>query len=418
MMKKLLALLAVVAMLCVVTGMGAHAATPKEEARALVEETLRILQSRRYTYSSTHCRINVVNGNQAVEEFRGIYNYRDYYPSLNNILYNQLMRLHYGSVESVIHMPGRTVHFYPERGFYYEEPRENEPYVPELFEFWSIEKLQKADMNSLTAERVTKDDIQYLKAAVTADGVDFYLYYLEGKLARIEFTHAESDHFSQQIDMWVSLEPTVDESLFKFRGIKAPERLLPDYEWIHDWARYINIYANTEDLKAIPAILAAYGKSLICPKEIDAIYHGIYFGDSGPDMYHEYKIDLKNKQLWEYRSWNNNDNFGTPRNPAAVNEGFNFVRNLEGGKVKAFRRQAKWYGLAVWEGDYPARSGQIHVEEGWKITIVYSDGTTQISRGDVSVTLLPLTWDKMYDAFEVLTGEDIFCYKRWHFYRH
>ena len=120
-MRKLLAFLLSISLLCAFAGIGAHAATLEEEARALVEETLAVLQGGRYAYLNTFfypARPYVVDGDKWGYE-RNAYPYSG--PAFKNRLYSNLTRLFYGEKERVLYLPDQIIHYYPNRWFYYEE---------------------------------------------------------------------------------------------------------------------------------------------------------------------------------------------------------------------------------------------------------------------------------------------------------
>jgi len=164
-------------------------------------------------------------------------------------------------------------------------------------------------------------------------------------------------------------------------------------------------------LKRLTATALAILLAMVCagcnsanPKEIDVIY--VWYNTFG-EIYLEYKVDLKTKKLWEY-STGLRQNY-IARNETAENEGFDFVRGLEEHKVKDFQYEAMFYGLARWQEEYRVRQGGTIVEDYWYIKVIFSDGTTKSSYGNG--TTVPLTWDRMYCAFERLTGEKVLQYK-------
>jgi len=166
--------------------------------------------------------------------------------------------------------------------------------------------------------------------------------------------------------------------------------------------------------------LVSYYQNYASPKEMDVIY--VSNVGLGLGTYMEHKVDLKNKKVWEYNAWASGEY--VQRDPAAEEEGFDFMRELNGCKIETFRRRANWCGFANWgepnlllydwyrfvhRGErYEANP--IVIEDYWEITIVFADGTTK-QDGSNSGTY-PRTWDCMYDAFEELTGENILLYKK------
>ena len=151
-------------------------------------------------------------------------------------------------------------------------------------------------------------------------------------------------------------------------------------------------------------LLPTYAANLVHPKEIDTIY--VWYNTFG-EIYLEYKVDLKGKKLWEYSAGLYDDY--VPRDKTAENEGFDFVRALEERKVKDFRCKTTFYGFTRWQEEYRVRQGGTIVEDYWYIKVIFSDGTTKSNYGNG--TTVPLTWDRMYCAFERLTGEKVLQYK-------
>ena len=136
-------------------------------------------------------------------------------------------------------------------------------------------------------------------------------------------------------------------------------------------------------------------------KEIDSIYvSNSVFGQTAP----EYKIDLKNRQLWEYRA--DGGSGSMPRNESAKDEGFTFVRDLDTEKVATFIRESARAGFTRWEGSYV--NEQVTDGHQWSIRIMFADGTEKDISGS---NAYPSTWDNMYTAFEALTGENVLLLK-------
>ena len=163
-------------------------------------------------------------------------------------------------------------------------------------------------------------------------------------------------------------------------------------------------------LKAILALLLVgilmlvnLGRYIIHSRKIDVIYVSHSgFGETTP----EYKIDLKNKQFWKYTATGRGAEY-VRRNPAAPNEGFQFVRDLEDSKIKTFRRQAICYGPAYWNNRYE----RPNIADGhhWGMQIYFASGSQKKIFGS---NRYPIFWNYMYDAFEQLTGESVLLYKR------
>jgi hypothetical protein len=136
-------------------------------------------------------------------------------------------------------------------------------------------------------------------------------------------------------------------------------------------------------------------------KPIDDIY--IYHSEFG-QRFLEYKVDLRNKSFWEFNA-QAGSNF-LVRDSSASNEGYTFVCNLTDEKISAFNRESARYGFTWWNDNYENN----YVMDGhqWGITITFSDSTIKTISGS---NRYPKTWDKMYDVFEDLAGENLFLLK-------
>ena len=156
-------------------------------------------------------------------------------------------------------------------------------------------------------------------------------------------------------------------------------------------------------LNMIPSLVLHW----VAPKSIDVIYVVHFQGHVFHESFgvREYKIDLVNGTLWTWAY--TRENPGDPfvwRDPEAENEGFEFARYLDEDAIRAFRRRAVLYGFNRWGESYPPR---ISIGHTWRVEIVFSDGTTRLSRGAHNAERMPLTWGRMGAAFEALTGEEI-----------
>lgn len=136
-------------------------------------------------------------------------------------------------------------------------------------------------------------------------------------------------------------------------------------------------------------------------KPIDVIY--IYHESFG-QRYPEYKIDLKNKQFWEFTS-EGYENF-IARDSSAENEGFTFVCSLDEDKIEGFILKSSRYGFTSWENTY--KNDNIVDGHQWGITIFFSDSTKKEIIGS---NKYPITWNEMYDTFENLTDKNILLLK-------
>ena len=141
-------------------------------------------------------------------------------------------------------------------------------------------------------------------------------------------------------------------------------------------------------------------------KEINEEINEIYFYHSGfGQRFPEYKINLQNKEFWKYTTGAGFDY--VERDVLSENEGYSFVSNLDDENIAIFLRESARYGLTRWKETY--MNNNVLDGHQWGITITFADGTSLTSNGS---NKYPETWDKMYDAFINLTGEDILLFKR------
>lgn len=117
----------------------------------------------------------------------------------------------------------------------------------------------------------------------------------------------------------------------------------------------------------------------------------------------EYKIDLKDKKLYEFKK----DNYRAPnRNVKSKNEGYQVIKKLSKKKVNKFIAGAQKLGLLEWNSKYE----NIRILDGhqWDIVISFDDGHKKEVTGSNSY---PSSWDNMRTEFKSLTGEDILLLK-------
>lgn len=135
------------------------------------------------------------------------------------------------------------------------------------------------------------------------------------------------------------------------------------------------------------------------PMDIIYISHSS-FGQTFP----EYKIDLKNEVLWTY-TCSDPSNY-IARDPESPNEGYTSKQNLTPNKIQQFLVASKWAGFTHWRSNYD----NLSVMDGhqWGVKIVFSDTTEKYISGS---NKYPWTWDRMYNAFKELTGENILVYE-------
>ena len=123
------------------------------------------------------------------------------------------------------------------------------------------------------------------------------------------------------------------------------------------------------------------------------------FGD-----FKDYKIDLESRQFWAFIGGHN-----ARRDETAPDEGYELVKDLEQKDIDTFLREASKSGFLNW-GDQSKYSGSEYVAgHNWVIFVYYVDGTMDEFG---STANYPETWDRMFDAFEALTGERVLGYKK------
>jgi hypothetical protein len=132
-------------------------------------------------------------------------------------------------------------------------------------------------------------------------------------------------------------------------------------------------------------------------KPIDVIY--VYqsgFGQKFP----EYKIDLKNKKFWSFKS-DGYENY-IARNSSTKDEGFTFASNLNEDKIEGFILDSSRYGFTKWKTSYDNPIILDGLQ--WGVTILFSDGTKKQIDGS---NAFPKTWKPMCSAFAALTGTEV-----------
>jgi len=145
---------------------------------------------------------------------------------------------------------------------------------------------------------------------------------------------------------------------------------------------------------------AGVGAGAVTPQKEIAV---IYFSHSNAWLQplYEYKIDLEQQEFYGYAG--RKDGVFVARDETAENEGYDYVRSLDAGKIERFRRRAALSGYQKWHNEY----FKIFLLDGfrWDIVTTYTDGTETISGGWNA--LPPFGWDSMHYALKCLTGEDV-----------
>ncbi len=118
----------------------------------------------------------------------------------------------------------------------------------------------------------------------------------------------------------------------------------------------------------------------------------------------EYKLDFVNQTFWSYNGLN-----GTKfaqRDHSLANEGFGFVKDLDGKAIEDFWAQAEKLGLNEWGESYI--DSEMEGGHQWSMTITYSDGSRKQISGS---NQYPENWAEMNAALESLTGESLLILK-------
>jgi len=126
-------------------------------------------------------------------------------------------------------------------------------------------------------------------------------------------------------------------------------------------------------------------------KDIEEIF--ISFNNRNVFYFKTYKIDFKNNALWT-------TNDTKDRNAPLV-----FVKNIDNKHIDDFIDNSKKYGFTSWKAYYEDNS--ICDGTDWRITVRFSDATSQFSTGTCGGHNNPENWDKMVAAFEDLMGKDM-----------
>jgi hypothetical protein len=115
----------------------------------------------------------------------------------------------------------------------------------------------------------------------------------------------------------------------------------------------------------------------------------------------EYRVNMADNSYWTWvYAVLVDETEERPRDTAADNDGFRFVRNFSEAEAQTFLTTIEEEQLLQWEGSY--YNPDVVCGEYWKITITFNDGTAKnISGGDN----YPASYDKVINAIRALSGK-------------
>jgi len=224
MKKRILAIALALAMLLPVFAVGSYAATPEEQARALLEQTQAILGSGKFTLKARGSALPnsnkqvpivfVVDGGRSMFEatmdwvamFRAV-NTNDF----SSTLYGWAMQLIFGKKVRFITERDQSRLVFVNRRLYADIPKDPDDMMdPFLFIDVLFTGMDIPGWTDMSVSEPVIGGKKYLCAALEGDGFTTAYYYLNGALKRITWSGgAEESVF--EIDL---LSPTVDESYF------------------------------------------------------------------------------------------------------------------------------------------------------------------------------------------------------------
>jgi len=222
-MKKLIAIILAMAMLCGFAAIGATAAENDLQAQgeALLRETFEILNSGVFTLESRNTiegressMITTMDGDRMATET--IINWAEIEPGLQSFVLWLLL----GNTMRMVFAPGGTSMVFPERRIYFAMPAASD-------DFFDMILTMAAEMPEHVAvtEKIV-DGITYICVSVEIEGATTSCYYLDGQLKRVVTIFA-GDIIVQEIDFFTG---TVNQSLFSTsRMVRIPLML---YVWL------------------------------------------------------------------------------------------------------------------------------------------------------------------------------------------
>jgi len=216
MLRKSLGFLLALCLLCAVAGVGASAAALEDEARVLLARTLATLKSDTYTLITTGGYKVFDKGITIADKDRYMLEYE-----LDSS--RKVEQWILGSHRRDIYLPGKSYHVYPDRGFYYRHDQDYEGTIfPTILPSFLTQNLERADMNAISAELVTRNGKRYVAAYVpTSDTHTMAFHYLDGQLKQIDIIDARG---TQPFVTISEFTPTIDVKVFEPKGIRVPEK--------------------------------------------------------------------------------------------------------------------------------------------------------------------------------------------------
>jgi len=232
MKKRILAVILAIAMLLPVFCIGSFAATPEEEAKQYLTETLGILSSGNFTIKARAA--SPFGGNNLLPitivmddnhfAFEATIDWAQHlraegYSNTGATLMGWGMQLLFGSKIRVITMPDQVLVILPNRRFYLSmldvSDMQFEYSFDEIFAIAVVDVSQWLEGLDLTVTEPVIDGKKYLCATVKYEDITNNYYYLSGQLKRIV-----SQDLTWEID---ELKAAADESLLSTKGmVKLP----------------------------------------------------------------------------------------------------------------------------------------------------------------------------------------------------
>jgi len=216
MKKRILAIVLALAMLLPAFAVGSLAATPEEEATALLDQTRAVLNSGKYTLKARGTSpfngkmtpiAYVSDGNrtmfEATMDWAGMLQEMSG-DKVSSMLYGGIMQLFFGKKVRFITDQDQAMIVFVNRRTYIDVPE-----TPDSLDISAM--FSGPEMTGMTVSEPVIGGKKYLCAALSGDNdVTTRYYYLNGALKRITLT-VDAEEIAFEIDL---LSPTVDESYF------------------------------------------------------------------------------------------------------------------------------------------------------------------------------------------------------------
>jgi len=234
MKKRILAIALALAMLLPVFAVGSLAATPEEQAQALLDQTSAIFESGKYTLkargpalgsSKPMSIVFIMDGDRSMFEAN-----MDWVAMLQAVGTNKItdtllgwfMRLYFGNKARYIVEHDENLVVFPSRRLYVEVPEATGP-----FDFADL--FNVPERTATTVSEPVIGGKKYLCAALENEEFTTSYYYLNGTLKRIGMEApdpetGQTETFAFEIDLF---SPTVDESYFSTSGMRKASIGLP-----------------------------------------------------------------------------------------------------------------------------------------------------------------------------------------------